>query len=247
MTSLVGWVQRVARALETSVRRDGLKGTVRKLPRLGSYLRRRLRERAWYREWAAREAAEGFDRQHGTDTSVMVETFELGLDGPNKHLAVRYEPAHVSEVEAALSALSVEPRHATLVDLGSGKGRTLLVGSLRGFAHLVGVELAPALHAVAQDNVRRWKAAGKPGDFRLECLDATRFEPPPGELVYYLFNPFGRPALEQVVQRLVASLDAAPRRVDILYVFPAHRDVIEATGRFRVHRETERFVVFTTR
>jgi len=237
-------IDRTLRALETSLHRDGLWGTARKAPKLARYLRERVRGRAWYADWSAKEAAEGFDRRYGTDTSALVETFELGLAGPNADKAVRYEPAHVSDVERALAALDVDPSRFTLVDLGSGKGRTLLVASRRAFKRLVGVELAPALHAVAVENVRRWKAAGQPGEFSLECLDAARFEPPSGDLVYYLFNPFGRPVLEQVMQRLVDALAAQPREVRIIYVFPAHRAVIEATGRFRSRHEDPRFTIF---
>lgn len=237
-------LDRTLHALESSLHRDGLWGTARKAPRLALYLRDRLRDRRWYADWAAREDAEGFDRQHGTDTSTIVETFELGLEGPNADKAVRYEPAHVSDVERALAALRLEHRRTTLVDLGSGKGRTLLLASRYPFKRLVGVELAPALHAVALENVRRWKAAGRPGEFLLQCLDATAFEPPPGDLVYYLFNPFGAPVLEQVLRRLGDSLAAAPREATIVYVFPAHRAVIEATGRFRVQHEDPRFTVF---
>jgi len=237
-------IDRTLRALETSLHRDGLWGTARKAPRLARYLRARLRDRRWYAEWRAREAAEGFDRQYGTDTSAIVETFELGLTGPNADKAVRYEPAHVSDVERALAALEVDHPRTTLVDLGSGKGRTLLLASRYPFKRLVGVELAPALHAVAVENVRRWKAAGRDGEFSLECVDATRFEPPPGDLAYYLFNPFGAPVLERVVQRLVDSLAASPREASIVYVFPAHRAVIEATGRFRAQHEDPRFTIF---
>ncbi len=240
-------MRRALGALRTSLSRHGLLGTARKAPKLARYLKQRLADRGWYEQYRAREEAEGFDRQHGTDTSSLVETFELGLGGPNADKAVRYEPAHASDVLRALDSLEVDHPTCTLVDLGSGKGRTLLLASRWPFKRLVGVELAPALHAVAQENVRVWKAAGRPGEFELHCLDAARFEPPDGELVYYLFNPFGRPVLEEVMRRLVASLAAQPRDATIVYVFPEHCVVVEATGRFRVQREDPRFTVFTTR
>src|SRR5208282_3142443 len=43
------------------------------------------------------------------------------------------------------------------LDLGSGKGRTLLMASDYPFRRIVGVELLPALHQAAQDNLRQYR------------------------------------------------------------------------------------------
>ena len=46
----------------------------------------------------------------------------------------------------------------TFVDLGSGKGRTLLMASDYPFRRIIGVELLPSLHQIAQENLRQYKS-----------------------------------------------------------------------------------------
>lgn len=236
---------RALHALRVTVDRHGLAGTARRVPKFVRFLSDRVAQRAYYRAYWAREHAEGFDAQLGTDTSGMVEAFELDLGGPNARHAVRYEPAHVSDVFRALAALPGDPGDFSLVDLGCGKGRALLVAASLGFKKAIGVELSGTLLDVARRNVERFKAAGYRGDFELQRGDAATFEPPDGDVVYYLFNPFGAAVLQVVVDRLVESLRLRPRRAAIAYVFPAHRDVIERSGAWRPAHQDPRFTVFT--
>ena len=46
----------------------------------------------------------------------------------------------------------------TFLDLGSGKGRTLLMAADYPFRRVVGVELLPTLHQTAQENLRLYKS-----------------------------------------------------------------------------------------
>jgi len=60
------------------------------------------------------------------------------------------------------SSASSEPkacdrlRDFTFVDLGSGKGRVLLMASHYPFKRIIGVEFIPELHQVAQENIRKY-------------------------------------------------------------------------------------------
>ena len=49
-------------------------------------------------------------------------------------------------------------RDFTFLDLGSGKGRTLLMASDYPFRRIVGVELLHSLHQIAQENLRLYKS-----------------------------------------------------------------------------------------
>src|SRR3984893_15884987 len=64
----------------------------------------------------------------------------------------------------------------TFVDLGSGKGRTLLMASDYPFRRIVGVELIPVLHQGAQENLAKYRGESQKC-FALEsiCGDATEF------------------------------------------------------------------------
>ncbi len=111
-----------------------------------------------------------------------------------------YQPTEPAAFHEMLDALQQTPgpgqstlnfRDFTFLDLGSGKGRTLLMAADYPFRRIVGVELLPALHQIAQENLRQYKSESQKC-FGLEavCADATDFPFPDGPLVIYLFNPF---------------------------------------------------------
>src|SRR6266568_2759489 len=91
-------------------------------------------------------------------------------------------------------------RDFTFVDLGSGKGRTLLMAADYPFRRVVGVELLPDLHRIAEENIRKYKGdSQKCFAIESQCGDARDFVFPPEPLVLYLFNPLPESGLALVV------------------------------------------------
>jgi hypothetical protein len=109
----------------------------------------------------------------------------------------------------------------TFVDLGSGKGRTLLMASDYPFRRIVGVEILPALNAVAQENLDTYQSESQKC-FSMEsiCGDATEFVLAPELTVLFLFNPFPEAGLRRVVSNLERSLGESPRQIFVLYHNP---------------------------
>jgi SAM-dependent methyltransferase len=129
-----------------------------------------------------------------------------------------------SAFEEALGLLraraSLDWTHFTFIDLGSGKGRAVLLASQYPFARVLGVELTPQLHATAAVNLARF-----PGATHVECIQADAAEFPwehslSGSLLFFLYNPFSRPVLAKFLARLRHALRAEPRVVYLLYVNP---------------------------
>ena len=118
-------------------------------------------------------------------------------------------------------------RDFTFIDLGSGKGRTLLMASDYPFRRIVGVELLHSLHQIAQENLRLYKSESQKC-FALEsvCTDATAFIFPDAPLVLYLFNPFPESSMRRVLANLEQSLRAQPRPVFVLYHNPLLEHVL---------------------
>ena len=94
------------------------------------------------------------------------------------------------------------------------------------FRRIIGVELLPSLHQIAQENLRQYKSESQKC-FALEsiCADATDFPLPEDPLVIFLFNPFPESGMRQVVANLEQSLRAHPRPVYVLY----HNPLLEHT------------------
>jgi SAM-dependent methyltransferase len=133
----------------------------------------------------------------------------------------------------------------TFVDLGSGKGRTLLMASDYPFRRILGVELLPSLHQIAQENLRQYKSDGQ-RCFALEsiCADAADFPLPEDPLVVYLFNPFPEPVLRQAVANLERSVREHPRAVYVLYHNPLLAHVLEESTVLHKVGGTDQFSIF---
>jgi SAM-dependent methyltransferase len=161
------------------------------------------------------------------------------------------EPAAFHEMLDALQRISssgqagLDLRAFTFIDLGSGKGRTLLMASDYPFRRIVGVELLPSLHEIAKENLSKYKSEGQKC-FALEAVsgDATEFVFPDEPLVVFLFNPFGESGLRRVMASLERSLRARPRAVYVLYHNPLLEHVLHEGGFLRKIDSTHQYSLF---
>lgn len=168
------------------------------------------------------ERLEAFDARFDTDTSIP--TFER----TQKTSVHFYVPTTASVIYKILDSLPLQPNKFTFVDMGSGKGRALLVASEFPFKKIVGIELSDQLHRTAEENVRRFKPASQQcAAFDLRCMDALDYAHGEEPLVLFLFDPFGREILQDVIANLAASLKANPREAYVVYVYPQYEDLLQ--------------------
>jgi SAM-dependent methyltransferase len=147
-----------------------------------------------------------------------------------------------------MASLAIELNTFTFVDLGSGKGRTLLMASEYPFRRIAGVELLPALHQIAQENLGRYKSESQKC-FTLEavCGDATNFSFPAEPLVLYLFNPLPESGLRRVITNLDRSLSAYPRAVYVLYHNPLLEEALSGSTRLTKIGGTQQYSIYAFR
>lgn len=182
-----------------------------------------------------RERAEGFDARHGVDTEKRWRASDLQADGDDLQHVWRYWPTLRTSFERLMDGVQILHRDFVFVDLGSGKGRVLLLASHYPFRRIVGVELSPALHQVAEHNVRAYRSgAQRCRAFSLLCMDAGGFRPPDDNLVLYLFQPFPIETLRLVLENLRASLERRPRELVIGYLNPLFHDEVMDSGLVRL-------------
>ena len=110
----------------------------------------------------------------------------------------------------------------TFLDLGSGKGRALMLASRLPFRAILGVEISPELTRICQRNLATFSAPWQQCH-TLEARegDVTSVDLPPTPLVIYLYHPFARPVLEVFLRNLERSLQNQPREAILLYFNPA--------------------------
>jgi SAM-dependent methyltransferase len=133
----------------------------------------------------------------------------------------------------------------TFIDLGSGKGRTLLMAADYPFRRIIGVELLPTLNEIAQENIARHKAETQ-RCFAMQsiCGDATEFEFPAEPTVLYLFNPFPEAGLRRLISNLERSSWNDPRPFYVLYHNPLLAHVLEGSATIRRVVGTHQFTIY---
>jgi hypothetical protein len=193
-----------------SVRHFGLRHTLIDTPAYLHELIFRTHERA--------EQAEAFDKAFGTDTATSVMPWDLpSVKGAGADVFY-YEPTSGRLIREILRRIPIAPDQFVFIDLGSGKGRGLLVASEFPFARIVGVELSTELHAIAEKNIEIYRPDIQPcRNFELHRENATSFVFPAEPLVLFMFNPFGDETMKCVLENLEVSLKSVPRQAYIIF------------------------------
>ncbi len=192
-----------------------------------------------------------FDFDHGVNTTWS----NVGLKTRMREIFAGepYQPIEADQFHEMIGALGIEFTEFTdftFIDMGSGKGRALLLASEYAFRRIVGVEILPELHAIAEENFRRYKSDTQKCS-RLEswCGDARAFEFPDEPTLLYLFNPFYEPVLRDVLAKLQKSLEEHPRKFVLLYANPVSDHIprsaafltkVAGTHQYSVYRPTTR-------
>ena len=156
-----------------------------------------------------------------------------------------YQPTEPALFHQMIAAQEIDFSQFTFIDLGSGKGRTLLMASDYPFRRIVGVELLPELHRAAQENIRGYRnSTQKCFVVEAVCGDACDFVFPAEPILLYLFNPVSETGLRQVIDKLEDSLAQKPRPIRILYHNPLLEGVLSESSVFRKTGGTHQYAIY---
>jgi len=206
------WIER----LRFSLRERGAIGTVEKLFSVAR------------RAFSASGADErNFDKRFGVDTAGRIGQHEVGVRSRSVAFAVEYRPTPIRDFNAILDGLQLEYARWSFVDLGSGKGRALLLASHYPFRQIFGVEFSAELTAIARTNVAAYLPDDRQGSpIELVCMDAAEFELPDGPVVVYMNNPFHGEIMKRVINN-ISRKQKAPGELIIIYWNPFCADMLE--------------------
>jgi SAM-dependent methyltransferase len=177
-----------------------------------------------------------FDWRHGTDTMRRVETNSLETDSENRSRSQLYQATRARPFLGLLDRLPLPPG-SVFVDMGSGKGRVLLLASRHPFKRVVGLEFSGPLCNVARQNVELFKRRNRTSS-PIEVIetDVTRYRFREDENVFYLYNPFDAHVLDQVLANLHASVNDHPRDLWLIYNTPIEHDTLDRSRLFTGHQ-----------
>ena len=133
-----------------------------------------------------------FDVRHGTDTVVWQPLQSLDIASPNRERGNLYQATTTAALERIFGDVQpMLPEKSAFLDVGSGKGKVLLVASEYGFTAVRGVEFSGQLCEITRKNADRYfrKRTEKPLIEIIE-MDAVKYRIQPDENLFFLFNPF---------------------------------------------------------
>lgn len=183
------------------------------------------------------------------DWDYRVDTTSATVDWRDRLLGLLhspYQPTDPALFHEMLTNLSIDFRQFVFIDIGSGKGRTLLMAADYPFRRVIGVELLPALHRIAQENIRKYKSTSQQC-LKIEaiCGDASDFYFLPEPLLIYLFNPLPEVGLTKLMANLERSLQQTPRSVYVIYHNPLLEHVLAHCLWLTIQTRTPSTIVLT--
>jgi SAM-dependent methyltransferase len=204
MPAIVHGLSTTRRNVVRKVRQVGVIGTARHCLGKLAYVLRQL--------FTRRVNADSFDLKHGTDTSLIVTVGALDIPDSKLEHTNRYEAVAPETFTGIVRELDIRHEEFNFIDIGSGKGRALLLAADFPFKAVIGVEISRALTEVALNNIQLYKdEMRKCGDLYALCEDATSYQLPQDQAVIYLHNPFDEHIMRTVLAHIETSLEVLSR------------------------------------
>ncbi len=218
------------------IRSHGILGTLRALADYGGHLRRR-----WINS--------SIDRKYGTDTQGVIDDMSaLGLSSAQHAHAKGYEGVQIPVFREMLRQLPLISNEYIFLDLGSGKGRALMMAAEHGFKRVIGVELSPTLHQIAEKNIELFKQhRPQASPIELRCQDAVDYRLPDDKLVCFFYNPFDCGVMQQLLLHIKESHARCPRSIVVAYRNPVCADLFDKAGFLRLIHATPAYRLYATK
>jgi hypothetical protein len=223
------------RKIRKSLRTRGLAGSARFLGQLARQVVKSRINRAARRARADAARAEGnFDPRFNIDTKGFIPVSNLKVSTATWMDGNAYQGIGVDvDFEQVLAHIlgQEEIVDCTFIDLGSGKGRAVLLAARLPFRSVVGVEFSAELHRIAKQNLARWPVEQiRAQSVKFEWADAATYALPEGPLIVFMYNPFGLNIMARVAERIALHKD----RVVVVYFTPRQAQLFDSLS--RLHR-----------
>jgi len=171
-----------------------------------------------------------FDLIYGTDTYDCVELNHLPFVIESKNHGVDYRPTPINIFLPVISQLPIEYENYSFIDIGSGKGRNLLLASRLPFKNIQGIEFSPELNQIANKNISNFlERASVSSEISSHCIDAQNYIFPNNPFVVFMYNPFDENIMSQVLKNLGYTLRKNSQPFFVIYHNSKHEDILESS------------------
>ncbi len=158
-----------------------------------------------------------FDNRYGLDMDESFKVTDFDSLKSEETYPYRYQPTRIRHFRKFMKRFNF-PEGQVFVDIGSGKGKILLLASQYCFKKVIGVELSQVLCQVARENISIYQnKTGKSYNIEVVESDVMQYQVPDDASVFYLYNPFESRIMQVILQNIQSSLKNNPRKVWIVF------------------------------
>jgi SAM-dependent methyltransferase len=165
------------------------------------------------------------------NTIETADLDDLTIVEGDKTKSSRYEALNYYILETLLGAFCrLFPHEKNIVDVGSGKGRVMIVAAHYGFKNITGIDFAKELCDSANQNIRKIQGQFPHTTFTIHCSDILNYNINAGDKVFFLFNPFNKEIMEKFLEKIDASVSRSPRTIYFMYANPLYKSLLLEKG-----------------
>lgn len=181
--------------------------------------------------------AAAYDLRHNVHTCGMVRMRTRVPD------AFDYTATPATSIRHLIENSGIDIENSVFVDMGSGKGRCLLVAAEYPFRGVFGVEIGDDLHRIAEENIRSYRGRRRCNEIRSIHTDARNFRFADTPALIHFFNPFREAVMDRVVENICAS--SAMMTMGCQYGLVA-KESIRRNSRIEIFKRTPYFEIYRT-
>jgi SAM-dependent methyltransferase len=171
-------------------------------------------------------------------TFVPVPLTRLNTGNADISKSSPYEAVNYYMLERLLAVFRRLSALDSIVDLGCGKGRVMVVAAHFGFIRITGIDFASELCAAASANMKKTQEKFPGLSWKVINLNVLDYPIQPGDKVFFMFNPFDQETLVRFLGKLEQSCKTHPRKTYFIYASPQHLAVLESRGYQVIYRRT---------
>ena len=173
-----------------------------------------------------------WDHYHNVDTENIVTLSSLGI---SEDVGTRYEATPHYELMTILKSLKIKSNDVFL-DVGSGKGRVLLLAGRFQFRKVIGVDISNDLNKIALSNVNKMQVKLSCKNYEIVLADASAYKIPEDVTHVFFFNPLFKEAVCMVLDNLIKSTQSTPRAITCISYNPKFPEEFKRRG-FNIAQE----------
>lgn len=176
-------------------------------------------------------------RKYGISTFSPVKLSKLTIAESDLTKSQPYEAVNYYMLEKLLTAFRKLPDSASIVDLGCGKGRVMVVAAYFGFKQITGIDFAKELCEEAARNMEKTQQKIPGIRWNIVHANVLDYTILPDDAIFFMFNPFAERTLVSFLKKLERSCKQFPRKTYFIYASPQHSAALEQRGYQVVFRQ----------